>query len=201
MATPDLGRYGGTSSGAYTPNMKRPDKPRSGKRRALAVVALSILLPPVGLIYMWRTGIFTVRGRVLLSALSALCLSLMCTPLMPKASPLDVTAPIPVVPAAVTQAPENDVVTALSNIEELLAAQQAAAVGEGEPAPAQDPEATTGPSEEEILSTIVYSVRSGAKYYHTGPTCGTQKNARELTVEQALAEQLAACPDCNPPAL
>ena len=49
------------------------------------------------------------------------------------------------------------------------------------------------------MNTIVYSVYSGAVYYHATTVCGNQSNRRELTVAEAMSEGLGACPNCNPP--
>lgn len=200
------GRYG-ASKGAYTPNIAKPDA-RAGKARIWVYVALVIALPPVGLALLWRAGLFPLRGRILLSVLGAVCLSAMIAMMLPKQTLVQVAA-TPVVPLAATKEPETDVVTALSNIEELLASEDAAdssQIQEGDVAPAQGGEgaqdtAADEAAQEEILNTVVYSVYSGAKYYHTAPTCGSQKNGRELTVREALSEGLGACPDCNPPAI
>jgi len=53
--------------------------------------------------------------------------------------------------------------------------------------------------EEALKNTIVYSVYNGAIRYHKSKICGTQTNGRQLTVEQAMSEGLAVCPNCNPP--
>ena len=53
---------------------------------------------------------------------------------------------------------------------------------------------------QEILNTIVYTYNgSGARYYHSVTVCGNQSNLLSLTVEEALAERLSPCPDCDPP--
>ena len=49
------------------------------------------------------------------------------------------------------------------------------------------------------MNTTVYSVFRGAKYYHVSTVCGNQSNGRELTVQEAIMEGMAACPNCNPP--
>jgi len=112
---------------------------------------------------------------------------------------------MPVVPLAVTPAPQDDVVTALSNIDQLLAAQQAQYAAsnpniEGEATPTPEELAQKAAEQEAILNTIVYCYYgSGTRYYHAREVCGTQSNRRQLTVREALGEYLGACPDCNPP--
>lgn len=199
MQTKQSDRYGGSTSNAYSPNLTRP--PRRGNPGRVALkVALCVVLPPVGLVWIWRTGSFAMRGRVLSSVLafaSMLVISLQFFQ-TPQAQPV---LPQPAAPVAVTHAPEEDVVTALSNMEELLLQQEAAeaaALGDGEAAPVQATEAPVL-TDEEIYETVVYSVYNNAQYYHVGPTCEDQTNRRELTVRQALSLGLSACPVCNPP--
>ena len=189
MQTSDGGRYGGSTSNAYLPNLRRPGG-QSKKRTALKV-ALCLLLPPVGLLWIWRTRSFALRGRILTSALACASLCLMCLPLFQPAGAPTVL-PQPVAPVAATRAPEEDTATALGNIEELLAQQEA---GDTQTAPAQ-PQLT----DEQIYNTIVYSVFNNAENYHVGPTCEGQENGRRLTVRQALDLSLTPCPICNPPA-
>ena len=196
MQTSDAGRYGGSTSNAYSPNLKRPGG--EGKRRTALKIALCLLLPPIGLLWIWRTRSFALRGRVLVSALSCAALLLFCLPLF-KPSSVPTVLPQPAAPVAATRAPQEDTVTALSNIEELLMQQEAAeaaALGDGETAPAQ-PQLT----DEQIYNTTVYSVFTNAVNYHTGPTCEGQQNGRTLTVRQAIEDfGLTPCPNCNPPA-
>ena len=105
-------------------------------------------------------------------------------------------------PVAVTIAPDDGIVTALSNIDQLLAQQQAAeAAASATEAPLTDEEAAAqhAAEQEAILNTVVYSVYSNAKYYHATEICGTQSNRRALTVREAMNEGMGACKNCNPP--
>ena len=108
MQTSDAGRYGGSTSNAYSPNLRRPGG-QSKKRTALKV-ALCLLLPPVGLLWIWRTRSFALRGRILTSALACASLCLMCLPLFQPAGAPTVL-PQPVAPVAATRAPEEDTTT------------------------------------------------------------------------------------------
>lgn len=188
---------------AYTPNMDVPTE-RKKKNRAVPALLLTLVLPPLGILLMWRKGIFRMRGRALVTLLATIEMSIIFAAAMPQ-SKLAQVAPIPQTPAAVTVAPDDTVVNALSNIDQLLAQQQAA---QG----ADMPEATDAPTDEEIaaaaqqaarqqevLNTIVYSVYNNARYYHASEECEGQTNRRQLTVEQAMSEGLGVCPKCNPP--
>lgn len=186
-------RVSGGTSTAYTPNMRKPAKDSPISKRGVWALLLSILLPPVGILYIWKAGVFKARGRVLLTFLSTLIMAWFIFAIMPEPQ-LDMVAPIPVKTVSATKAPISDVVTALSNIEELLAAQDAAASPSATPAPVRDLTA-----EQAILETIVYSVRSGARFYHTSNICDGQTNRQPLTVAQAQAAGLAACAKCKPP--
>ena len=189
-----------THGSAYTPNMDTPERTRRSNR-ALGSLLLTLLLPPVGLAFLWRRGVFRTRGRVLLSCvatieMAVLLLILLPTPKLPQESP---AAHLPV---AVTIAPDDGIVTALSNIDQLLAQQQAAeAAASATEAPLTDEEAAAqhAAEQEAILNTVVYSVYSNAKYYHATEICGTQSNRRALTVREAMNEGMGACKNCNPP--
>lgn len=188
-------------SSAYTPNMETPSGRRKGNRGLMGLI-LTLLIPPIGLAYLWRNGVFRTRGRMLLTVLATIEMTLICVLLMPEQE-IITDLPVPVPPVAVTAAPRDDVTSALSNIEQVLAAQQAEMGIEPEVAATLTPEekAAKQAEEEAILNSKVYSVYSGAKLYHSSTVCGTQSNRRELTVREAMAEGMGACKDCNPPVL
>lgn len=193
------GRYLGGASNAYSPNMERPGRKSGGGRRTALKVVLCVLLPPVGLVWIWRTASFATRGRVLASVLAFASMLVMCLPLFPGRQATPVT-PQAAAPVAATHAPEEDVVTALSNIEEVLLQQEAAeAAQRGEATPSPEPTEEPAMTNEEIYDTIVYSVYNNAVYYHATSMCNGQENRRQLTVRQAQSLGLGACPNCNPP--
>ena len=188
---------------AYTPNMDVPAEQKK-TNRALPALILSFLLPPLGILLMWRRGIFRMRGRAIVTLLATIEMALIFGALMPEAELMQVY-PVPQPPVAVTQAPSDSVVNALSNIDQLLAQQQ-------EQMGAFAPETTEAPTDEEIseaaqkaaeqqaiLNTVVYSVYNNARFYHAVPECEGQTNRRQLSVQQAMSEGLGVCPKCNPP--
>lgn len=186
----------------YTPNMGRPSE-RKKRNRSLPAILLCVLIPPVGLALLWRKGVFLMRGRVLLTAISTLEMACIFALLLP-ASVIQPEVPVSSVPVAVTTAPDDGTSTALTNLEQVLAEQrraEAEANGEEIPIDENDPEAQEKLREEQeaILNTIVYAVYNNAKMYHAREVCGTQSNRRQLTVQEALLEGLGACPNCNPP--
>lgn len=188
---------------AYTPNMNVPSQAKK-KNRALPALLLTLILPPVGILYMWRSGVFRMRGRALVSLIGTIEMAILFGLMMPDTKITQVS-PVPQTPAAVTVAPDDTVVTALSNIDQLLSSQQAAQ-------DSAQPDATDAPTDDEIseaaqkaaeqqaiLNTIVYSVYNNARYYHASENCEGQTNRRQLTVQQAMSEGLGVCPKCDPP--
>ena len=186
---------------SYTPNMETPSSKRKGNRGLWGLI-LTLLCPPIGLAYLWRQGIFRTRGRMLVTVLATIEMTFICVLLMPEQE-IITSMPLPVAPVAVTAAPKDDVTSALTNIEQVLAAQQAEMGIQPEVEVTQSPEerAAQQAKEEAILNSTVYSVYSGAKLYHNSTVCGTQSNRRQLTVREAMAEGMGACKDCNPPVL
>lgn len=183
--------------------IRRPSKQRLISLRGLGTIALMILLPPVGIMVLWYRGIFQTRGRIVLTALATLEMMLLMVLLTPKPE-LSPQLPLPVAPAAVTQAPEEENLSALYNIEELLYQQQLAQViaeggDEKDIMNDEQKEAAREAEKEEILNTTVYAVYRNASRYHSQMVCGTQSNSRALTVREAMMEALSPCPDCNPP--
>lgn len=189
-----------THGSAYTPNMDTPERTRRSNR-ALGGLLLTLLLPPIGIAYLWRRGVFRTRGRVLLSCVATIEMAVLLALLLPTAE-LSQEAPMAHLPVAVTIAPDDGIVTALSNIDQLLAQQQAAdaaAAATEVPLTDEEAEAQHAAEQEAILNTIVYSVYSNAKYYHAAEICGTQSNRRALTIREAMNEGMGACKNCNPP--
>ena len=189
-----------THGSAYTPTMDTPERTRRSNR-ALGGLLLTLLLPPIGIAYLWRRGVFRTRGRVLLSCVATIEMAVLLALLLPTAE-LPQEAPMAHLPVAVTIAPDDGIVTALSNIDQLLAQQQAAdaaAAATEVPLTDEEAEAQHAAEQEAILNTIVYSVYSNAKYYHAAEICGTQSNRRALTIREAMNEGMGACKNCNPP--
>ena len=191
------------NNSAYTPNMDVPTEKKK-QNRALPALLLTLILPPLGILLMWRRGIFRMRGRVLVTLLATVEMAIIFSG-MGKEAELMQIKPVPQVPVAATQAPNDSVITALSNIDQLLAQQQAQ-MGSFEPA------ATEAPTDDEIAAaaekaaqqqaidnTVVYSVFNNARFYHAVESCEGQTNRRQLTVQQAKSEGLGVCPKCNPP--
>ena len=197
-------RYSKSTASGYTAKVERPSKERVISARGLLGLVLTALLPPVGLFFLWREGVFRTRGRMLLTGLATLEMTLLVVLLTPHQE-LTTRMPVPVTPAQVTAAPADETLTALSNIEQLIYEQQLAKVeeagGTARDLMTEEEKLDLANDETEaIYNTTVYSVYSGnAVYYHATKVCRTQTNGRELTVRDALREGLQPCPNCNPP--
>lgn len=172
-------------------------------RRALLALVLLVLLPPLGIALMWHKGIFELRGRILLTVIGAVIMTVMFSFLLPQEQALPV-APQPVKAQLRSPLPTDATLNALSNMEELLAGV------ENKPVENTDLNEATGQTVEEDLAEptqepvdpmaeIVYAVNSGAKYYHKSGECKGQVNRRTLLVSQALEEGLKPCGRCDPP--
>ena len=187
----------------YTANVEKPSRQRAVSSRATIGLVLTLLLPPIGLMYLWHQGVFRTRGRMLVTALATVEMALLVVWLTPHAE-LTPRAPVPAPPPQVTAAPAGETVTALSNIEQLLYEQQLAEVlesgGSARDLLTEEEKLDMVNTENEIVyETVVYSVFNDAKFYHATKVCRTQTNGRELTVRDALREGLEPCPYCNPP--
>ena len=194
------------TSAAYTAHVERPTPQRAISGRGVTGLLLTVFLPPVGLLYLWRLGVFRNRGRLLLTGLAAVEMALLVVWLTPHAE-LTPRAPVPAPPPQVTAAPEGQTLNALYNIEQLIYEQQLAQV-EAQGGSARDLLTEeqkldlVNQQNEEIYETIVYSVYGeSAIYYHATKVCRTQSNGRELTVRDALRAGLQPCPYCNPPTI
>ena len=189
----------------YTTHVARPSRQRLISARGLAALVLTVLLPPVGLMLMWTQGVFTARGRALLTTLATVEMTAVCVWLTPHQE-LAPQRPVPAPPAAVTAAPEGENLDALYNIEELIYEQQLASVIEAggterDLLTEEQKLAEVEARNQQIMDTVVYSVYNEAKYYHADRVCRTQTNGRQLTIREAMQEGLAPCPNCNPPVI
>ena len=196
-------RYSRSSSATYTAGVERPSKERAISLRGLAALLLTLLLPPVGLMVLWSRGVFRTRGRMVLTTLATIEMTALVVLLTPHQE-LTPRTPVPAAPPLVTAAPEGDTLNALYNIEQLIYEQQLAKVeeagGTARDLMTEEEKLEEANAENEaVYETVVYSVFSGAKYYHATKVCKTQTNGRELTVRDALREGLEPCPNCNPP--
>ena len=197
------GRKPNDGGAPYVAGVKRPSRERAVSARGVAGILLALLLPPVGLLFLWSQGVFRTRGRLLLTAIATAEMTALCVWLTPHQE-LAARAPVPAAPAAVTAAPESGTLNALYNIEQLLYEQQLAKVldagGSARDLLTEEEKLdAVNAQNQEAYESTVYSVFSNAVYYHATKVCRTQTNGRELTVRDALREGMQPCPYCNPP--
>lgn len=184
--------------------MRQPGESTPGSMRGVFALLLCLILPPLGLLFLWRKGVFRSRGRWLITLLATIEMGVIIGLWMPKTE-LPTVSPVPAAAVRVTHAPESEVANALSNIDDILYQQQLDEVlanggSEDDLLSYEELLAKESAQMEEILNTVVYAYYGdGAQYYHAAPMCGDQSNRRELTVAEAISEYLAACPNCNPP--
>lgn len=172
------------------------DRRRSSGVSATSVIAmiLCVVLPPVGLVMLWRMGMFKPAGRLLFSTVALISLVVMFSLLRSGATPMPSTiAPVPNIPALRTVSPSKvkyvdkviteakETPTPVPYDEEIEYAVYVT------PAPTQD-----------VGSIMVYAVFDKPVYYHADSMCG-QTNRRTLTVAEAVSEGLLPCGRCNPP--
>lgn len=181
--------------------VRRPSRKRRSINPGLLSIVLCVVLPPVGLVYLWRTGSLNARGRAIMSGVATIGMAFLVSLLLPGmfSSLSQDASPVPGSAALITPSPESDVATALSNMEQLLRIQEAENTG-GDVAIAAMSDAEIAAAGEALLNTTVYGVySSGARYYHSKTVCGNQSNLRSMTLREALEDGLGPCPDCNPP--
>lgn len=197
-------RYPNSSASGYTAKVEPPSKERAISSRGVMGLILTVLLPPVGLMYLWQKGVFRTRGRLLLTGLATLEMTVLVVLLTPHQE-LTPRLPVPVAPSLVTAAPQGETLNALSNIDQLVREQQLAKIKEAggserDLMTEEEKLEEVNAENEAIYETVVYSVfGSDAVYYHASKVCRTQTNGRELTVRDAMREGLQPCPNCNPP--
>lgn len=189
--------------GGGATQFRAPKKPGMTRRAIIALILL-VLLPPIGIAMLWYKGIFELRGRVLLTVIGAIIMTLAFGWMMPSPTVVEVQ-PSAVKAQLRSPLPTDAALNALSNMEELLAGIENQTVVQSDyneatgQTVAEDDAVEETPEPEDPMAAVVYSVRSGAKYYHKASECNGQVNRRTLTVAQALNEGLKACGRCDPP--
>ena len=69
--------------GTYSPSMNMPGSGTKRSGRGMFAILLTIALPPLGLMFLWRKGVFALRGRVLISALATVEMAIVMALMMP----------------------------------------------------------------------------------------------------------------------
>lgn len=157
---------------------------------------LSLLVPPLGMLLVWRTNRVALSFRAAFSALALASMTLIfCLTLRPASTAGNIR-PAAVVPDkvgyGVVSEPEQPAMPEYEYENAAPASPQAAAPAEAyvsEPAATDEPGVLTPES-------TVYAVTNNASSYHLFEICETQTNNRALTLQQALDEGLKPCEKC-----
>ncbi len=175
------------STTAYTARYEQEQMRRS----LMLLSALCLLVPPVGVILVWRAKKIDIRLRGALSALGLVSMTLIFILLMRPTEAVSTIQPIPVTPVqAGYGAAATDVYIAppVTNVP----AQPNADFFGGEPT--QEP-VSADPASLTAESTV-YAVTNNASSYHMLQICDMQENHRMLTLAEAVAEGLLPCEKC-----
>jgi len=102
-------RTRGGSARSYTEGVHQPSRKKEEKQRLILMAAVSVLLPPVGVIILWRTGIFRFPVRIAATFLAFLLMVLYFSWMIPEEEPAAYQPPVQR-PSAVTEyaTPEAD---------------------------------------------------------------------------------------------
>lgn len=155
---------------------------------------LSLLVPPLGMLLVWRTNRVALSVRAAFSALALASMTLIfCLTLRPS-SATGAIRPSAVVPDkvgyGVVSEPEQPDLP-----EPLYAAPASPEAAAPAEAYVSEPMATDEPGMLTPESTV-YAVTNNASSYHLFEICETQTNNRALTLQQALDEGLKPCEKC-----
>ena len=159
-------------------NREREEK-RDRRLATGLMAALSVVVPPAGLLAVWRSRRLNAPVRIGLSVAALLSMTFICW-LWLRGGQTDIgILPEPVV--VYNTEPETETVFTVT-------------YGDG-----TVDDLTGGsalPVDPASYVTIVYAVTNNATKYHNLQVCDMQTNSRILTLEEAIAEGLQPCEKC-----
>lgn len=175
-----------------TRNVRSRFEPENNRQPMILLAILCLLLPPIGVLLLWRSSRMTMPVRAALSAAGLASMTLIFFLLMRPTSTASTTIlPVPVTPVqAGYGVSATDPYTAQATN---VPAQPDAVIISSEPT--ADPSVAQEPGEL-TDDTIVYAVTNNASSYHLSVICDQQENHRSLTLREALDEGLAPCEKC-----
>ena len=98
--------------------------------RGIRALVLLILFPPVGLLYIWRALVFPLRGRLFMTFVALVEMTLLFVwgffGLITWSNMPGTVRPQPGLSVAVTAAPKANTMSALSNMEEIISGETVA---------------------------------------------------------------------------
>lgn len=95
-------RPGGGSSRSYSEQVSAPAHMRAEKQRLILLLLITVILPPVGVVCLWRGGFLRVPYRVAATALAFLLMILYFHWIIPEKTP-ETYQPSIMKPSAVTE--------------------------------------------------------------------------------------------------
>lgn len=186
-------------SNVRTTGMSSRASEQEGISRTLLVFGLCALLPPAGLLILWRSRHTTLAMRIGASLLAVCAMTLFFGMRMENGQGGSIL-PSPVVPTTVGYGSVQVSSHASGGAAPAPAAN--AAPGAAAPAPVQsEPQQTENlpPPESEPAQTseqYVYTVSNNPSVFHAAETCDGQVNRRQITLDAALNEGLSPCEKC-----
>lgn len=181
------------SSAPQSPYINPRFLPEDTIRPALVLGALCLLLPPVGLVMLWRSRRMTFYLRMALSTLAFISMTVIFFLLMRPAEVPSTIRPMPATPSVAGYGSVSQNVSVVPPAPENVPAQPNTA-----PAPVigNVTEPVTQNTGVLTQESIVFAVTNNASSYHLYEICDFQENRRALTLAQALAEGLTPCEKC-----
>ena len=155
---------------------------REANRRLVILGVLCLLVPPIGLLCLWRSGYVSSLLKGIYSLATLLVMTLVLT-LLRSGGEAPGVSPTPYVPTLVGYSAVAPAVTA---------------------APVQSQTTITydEPEDEGVVvvppAATVYAADGIDGYYHAAPDSDGRETGRALTLSEAQAEGLTPCPDCYP---
>ena len=178
----------------------RVQEARRDRQTATGLMALlSVLVPPAGLLAVWRSKRITAPVRIALSMVALVSMTFILWVWLRSGQTSTGILPTPIVPryagynaAAAVATPEPVVVYDTLPVE----TESVFTVTYGDGTVENLNEGTTMPVDPASYVTIVYAVTNNATKYHSQQVCDYQTNSRILTLDEARAEGLLPCEKC-----
>ena len=168
---------------------------RQRRLTSILLGIVSLALPPVGLLLVWRSKNLTVATRALMSAVSLCSMTLIFWLWLKPAQGATSILPVPVVPQqagydAAAIEPTTVPVEVVNTVPDTPSA-FTVTYGDG-----SVDGVGTMPVDPASYVTIVYAVADNPKFYHNLEVCDNQANPRVMTLDEAIAAGLLPCEKC-----
>lgn len=158
----------------------------------ILLAVLCLLIPPVGILFAWRTHKLSILLRAGFSALGLAAITIIFVFLMRQESPTADIRPMPATPQLVGYGTVAAQEAAIPAAAEAPAQPESVPINPGaatDPALVQEPGELTD-------DTVVYAVTNNASSYHLYEICDMQENRRAMPLRDALNEGLQPCEKC-----